>query len=54
MAKKKEDALTLIQCSVGTKARVKKHAKAAGYFLNKMVDKIVKEYLDRKESEKIY
>ena len=51
MAKKKEDDLTLIQCSVGTKKRVKKYAKEKGYLLNKMVDKIIIEYLTEKEAD---
>ena len=53
MAKKKllDDDLTLIQCSVRMKRRVKDHAKAKGYLLNKMVDKIFGEYLTEKEAD---
>ena len=49
MAKKKDAELTLIQCSVGTKKRVKKYAKEKGMLLNKMVDKIINEAVKRNE-----
>ena len=45
MAKKKKDALTLIQCSVGAKKRIKEQAKKEGVFLNRLVDKAINEYI---------
>ena len=45
MAKKKKDALTLIQCSVGAKERIKEQAKKEGVFLNRLVDKIIVDYV---------
>ena len=51
MRKKKEE-VTLIQCSVSTKKRVKEYAKKEGFLMNKMVDKIIAEYIKEKESIK--
>ena len=44
--KKKKDELTLIQCSVGAKEKIKKQAKKEGVFLNRLLDKIINDYVN--------
>jgi hypothetical protein len=51
MAKKKEQALTLIQCSFGAKLKMKLFAKKKGAFLNREVDKAIAEYIDKHRNE---
>ena len=51
MAKKKKDVLTLIQCSVGAKERIKEQAKKEGVFLNRLLDKIINNYCNSQKGE---
>ena len=50
MRKKKEESTTLIQCSVATKKRVKEYAKEQGMLMNKMIDKLINEAIDERET----
>jgi len=49
--KKKKDELTLIQCSVGAKGRIKEQAKKEGVFLNRLLDRIINEYVELQKGE---
>ncbi len=49
--KKKKDVLTLIQCSFGAKERIKAQAKKEGVFLNRLMDKLINDYVDSMKGE---
>ncbi len=51
MAKKKKEAITLVQCSVGALQRIKEQAKKEGVFLNRLVTKILNEYCELQKGE---
>ena len=51
MAKKKKEAITLVQCSVGALRRIKEQAKKEGVFLNRLLTKIINDYCKSKEGE---
>ena len=49
--KKKKDELTLIQCSVRAKGAIKGQARREGVFLNRLMDKLIYEYIQSRIGE---